>query len=648
MPVTKIKVRLVSMEVLDDSDWLWGAGEWHLHATADGRPIGSPATEFAVRSGDAVTLAEASWSTIVDVSAKAPGSFVEVKLKVIEHDFLSKDNLGEVKARIAYPFSNPDLNVNLLSPLLSGGWFFSDYRCYRAHFKITIAEEFATAETTGPTAVPVRRNAAGNVSDFSTIKGTAFTPRVEVCPVVPVPAPPAHMPTRPVMPVGLAAGVVPVAAQVTAAPSAPTLNALPNPPLIPILDAADPDLANRAARLALTYYEPGNLDTSKIHWKVLSGPAQIVGSRNGPEIRVRGTGNAADTMAEFEVRWESDTGPVLATYRAWVGKLGTIPYRVNFLNGTSGNWPTSTIMSSAEAHAIMQVVRAIVYQAGIIMVPDPTVTVSDGATLFPPGNADGIYQMTVSSNTHTRNVNHDIISRATRYNFRPGVLNFAFVHSTSQTNAAAVDRNGIAGVASKTQVFNGKSHYAAGGTGSTKQLDGSPSTSWIKPSGIPSDAKGVMQTLKTIEPTDRVAQATTMDKSYVTARNTALVPFTAAMMGRLYACHCPVVWGRNWLVAVPPALAPVMTNAQYTWNCGINLAHELGHILGLAHRGSGWSATAPLSGDGMDCANQNGVMAGHPWSENIMTYGYGLATPLAHDIDLIQASVVRAHPGVTY
>jgi hypothetical protein len=50
----------------------------------------------------------------------------------------------------------------------------------------------------------------------------------------------------------------------------------------------------------------------------------------------------------------------------------------------------------------------------------------------------------------------------------------------------------------------------------------------------------------------------------------------------------------------------------------------------------------------MDCADQNGVMKGHPWSENIMTYGYASPLPLAHNLDLVQATVVRAHPAITY
>ncbi len=645
MAVTKIKVRLVSVDVLDDSDWIWGAGEWHLHASVAGTAVGNSGTEFSVHTGDTINLPEADWSTVVDVSGHGPGDSVEVRLKVIEKDVFFDDDLGEVRATLAYPYRHPERDIDLLSPWLDGGWFFDDYRCFRLHLKVTVVEEMASTNPSGPTAVPVKRNLAGDVSTFSTIKGAAFTPRVEICPVIPVPAAPAHMPPRPAMPAGLAVGQIPPASQVAAAPAAPALNALPNPSVIPILAAGDPNLATRAARLTLTYFEPNNLDTSKFHWRVVSGPATIIGSANGTSVRVRGTGNAADTMATIQVHWESNSGPLLATYRAWVGKLGTLPYRVTYLNGRAGAWQSTGILPSAQTNSIMQVVRAIWYQAGILMVPDPNVTGFNGATLFPAGNANAIFQTTVTSNRHTRNVNHNVVSRSTRYNFRPGTINFAFVHSTSATNAAGVDRNGIAGTSKDTRWVGGKLVYRAGGSkGVIKKLGGSPSPSWIKPSGVPSDAPGVVRNLKTIGPTNRTLQAKRYDRAYVNSRNTVASPFTAAMMGQLYACHCPVVWRRASLVGAPPA----WTVAQYVWNSGINLAHELGHILGLAHRGSGWSATAPLSGDGMDCKNQKGVMKGHPWNENIMTYGYARPLPLAHDLDLIQATVVRTHPAITY
>ena len=645
MAVTKIKVWFMSLDVLDDSDRLWGAGEWHLHASVNGGPVGRSTEEFEVRTGGGLSLPESDWSEYVYQSDLGPDDTVEIRFSVTEKDVFNDDELGEVSATLQYPFTNTYNDLALESPMLDGGTFYDDYRCYRLHLRVTIEEEVASTDLTGPTRIPVTRTAAGGVT-FSTVKGTAFVPRLEICPVIPTPAPPAHSPPRPIMPAGLPAGSVEPDGSLAAAPTAPALNSLANPSVIPILSASDPDLANRAARLALTYYAPGNLDENKFVWRVASGPAAIIGGTTGKTISARGTGSAADTMAVFEVHWESDSGPLLATYRAWVGKLGTLPYRVNLLNGTTAAWNVAALMSSATVHSIMQVVQAITYQAGILLVPDPTNTAYEGATLFPAGNTNGIYQVAMTNNRRTRAVNTNVVSRSTRYNFRPGVINIAIVHSTSGGTAAAVERNGIAGNAATVKNIRvGKRWfrvYQGDGKGSTKKLGGDPSTSWIKPSGVAKDPAGVEQELTTIHPTDRVTQAKTIDKGFVNARNSAAPPFTAAMMGQLYAFIVPAAWGQGNLGD------GTWTNAQYVWNCGINFAHELGHVLGLAHRGSGFSATAPLSADGMDCKNQKGVMKGHPWDENIMTYGYGRVLPSAHDLDLIQASVVRTHPAITY
>jgi hypothetical protein len=648
MPVTKIKVYFKNLDVLDDSDWLWGAGEWTLHATVDGTAVGNSSREYSVRTGDALPLPEADWSTIVDVSGKGPGDKVVIRFKVIEKDVFSDDDLGEVTAEVAYPFRNPLLDLRLRSPLLDGGWFFDDYRCYVLNIQVTIAEEFASTATAGPTSIPVTRTVAGGAT-FTTIKGVAFTPRVDVCPVIPVPAPPGFLPRRPVLPAGLAVGAVTPAASIAAAPSAPTLNAMANPSLIPILDAANPNIANLCANLAVTFYEPGNIETDKLVWKVASGPAVIIGSNRGLTIQARGTPVGADTLAVFEIHWDSDAGPLLATYRAWVGKVGTLPYRVTVLNGSTAALNVGAIVPSATIQSIMQVTQAILYQAGIMLVPDTNVTGFEGATLFPAGNANAIFQTNVTNNAHTRLVNNNMVSRSTRYNFRPGVINFVYVHSTLDSPgvvtgpAAAVERNGIAGVPAPVSIIKGNRFYKGGASGSTKQLDGSPSSSWIDPSGVGLDPAGIKLTLVTIDPTDRVKQAAPMDKSFVTARNTSAPPFTGAMMGQLYAAHVPALWGQAQVTA------GTWTAAQFIWKSGINIAHELGHILGLAHRGAGWSATAPLSADFMDCKNQLGVMKGHPWNENVMCYGYfALTPPLPHDIDLIQTSVVRTHPAITY
>jgi hypothetical protein len=78
-------------------------------------------------------------------------------------------------------------------------------------------------------------------------------------------------------------------------------------------------------------------------------------------------------------------------------------------------------------------------------------------------------------------------------------------------------------------------------------------------------------------------------------------------MGQLYACMVPSDW---W-----------SPNNQAQSGC--NLAHELGHVLGLQHRGSGDSNTPPRSEDLINAPDTKSKLRGHPWHENVMTYGYG-------------------------
>lgn len=632
MPLQTIKVRFLGVYVRDDSDF-WGSGEWKLHATVDGRVVGNPSQIFEARRGEMIVPRD--WTTIVDVSNHTNGDKIEIRLSVKEDDVFSDDELGEVKATLKYPYVEPDRWFFLQSPKVGGKRYY-DFVGLALHH-----DQVASTNATGATRIPVTRTSHGG-SVFNTVRGDTFTPRVDVHPVIPVPQPPSHV-VRPVrIPTGMAPAQVTPAAQVAAAPAAPNLNALVNPSVIPILSASDPNLATRVAKLSITAYEPGNLDTSKFFWKVASGPAAIVGANTGLSIQARGTGSSStDQLAVFEVHWENQDGPLLAKYRAWVGKLGTLRYRVNILNGmvdpsapsgTPAPFQTATLMPPATVQQIMQTVQAIVYQAGLLLLPDTNTTCWEGATLTGAGNA--IFQTTVTNNQHTNNVSHQVLSASTRYNFRPGVINFAVVFSTSAGNAAAVERNGIEGSADSAKSMGGGTQYSWTGNGVEKSLGGSPSTSWIKPAGVGRDGQGVSQKMETIQPTDRVKQAKSFDKDFVTARKAADPSFTANHMGQLYSAQIPA----RWCNTVP----------NYVWNCGINIAHELCHVLGLAHRGSGGNSTGP-STDKMDFTDSTGAQRGHPWHENIMTYGYvNINPPRAHDIDLLQAMVVRRHPAISY
>ena len=263
------------------------------------------------------------WSEIVDVSGDAAGDEIEIKFRVVEHDLIWNDDLGEVTAKLKFPYTEPIKFIFLEGPMLSGGLFGSDHRAFSLLIIVRHHGDFASTNTSGASRIPVTRGSRG-AATFNTVTGEPFTPRVDVHPVIPVPVPPSHV-VRPVhIPSGLDPAVVTPIAQVAAMPAAPSLNALHNPSVIPILSATDPDFANRVANIGVTAYQPGNLDTSKLFWKVASGPAVIVGGTTGLNIKARGTGSGDDEMAVFEVYWESEDGPLFATYRAWVGKLGVL------------------------------------------------------------------------------------------------------------------------------------------------------------------------------------------------------------------------------------------------------------------------------------------------------------------------------------
>jgi hypothetical protein len=610
MPVTKIKIKFDRVFVKDDRD-VWGDGEWKFNARIDGTQVGDPNHEFNARENEWIPLPDDQrWFKVVDVSAKGPGTTVRATFSGIDVDVFSDDDLGEVTAQFAFPYRQ-ERTFGLNSPRMPGGFLRSDYEAYVVQITVSVVEMVATTTLSGPTSIAVSRQADGS-STLSTINGTAVTPRIEVCPIVPVPVNAfTRLPQRPALPAGLAAGAATPQAATVALSPAPALNALVNPSVIPILATTDPDLNNKIARLAVTYAEPGNLDLNMLTWHCTSGPAVFEGGNRGPLVKVRGTGNAADTMAEFEVRWDGATGPLLAKYRAWVGKVGRIPYRINLLDGSNAASQASSLLTPANLDGHMQVAKVIYWQIGLLFEADTNASLFEGAVA---SGTTGVYNVTVASNNHTRLVNMNLTPAATRYNFRPGVINIAYIRSTVQNRAVASDIQGV--------------------SGNDENLDGTPSTSWVKPSGVDLDPAAKKVTMKTFSSSNRQKNKGPGDAGFITTRHTADAAFTAATMGQLFACMIPSDW------SVPDSQD----------QSGVNLAHELGHVLGLRHRGSGDSGNPPRSDDGVNSPDLKGKTRGHPWHENIMTYGYGGSAnpPINLDIDLIQAAVVRRHAAIVY
>jgi hypothetical protein len=332
-----------------------------------------------------------------------------------------------------------------------------------------------------------------------------------------------------------------------------------------------------------------------------------------------GTGvGASDALAEFEVRWDGEKGPLLATFRAWVGKIKTVNYRINLINGT--NAAAQAAFAPQDYDNQMKMASVLLWQAGISLVPDPNTTVWDGAqTVDSSGTAlpKALFIVPVAKNSWTVNVNNFVPTIASRLNFRPGVLHAVYVRSTAAGRAAATDIQGV----------DGKDY----------ELDGKPTASWVVPSGVPPDADPTKKLkLKTFASSNRPKNKAPGDDKYAADRTKADPTFAKADMGRIYAVVLPSDW--TWGVdGTDP-------------NAGVNLAHELGHALGLHHRGSGDATTPPLSNDGINSKDNKGKQRGHPWNENVMTYGYGGAmapAPRAQDLDIIQVPVIRKHPACT-
>lgn len=586
MPTRKIRISFLRVDCLRESA-LYGAASWLFEAKIDGRTVGDPSIRHPVTAGAVVPL-DSTWSAEIDVNGKKPGDVVEASFQVIEKQVLGNLNQGRVELRFHYPFRQ-ELDYDFYG---SPKGLVKETRRFLVRVRMKITDAVEPPAPSG--GVPVGRHGGGDT--VTTIAGDLLLPRVEISPVVPV-LRPSQRPPRPAFDSMIPHGKDTEASKPVVLKSPLDLNALPNPSLIPVLQPTDPDLKKRAARIAVTYMQPHNLNVDRLHWVVKKGPVRIHGKTSGcTEILVYGTAES-DEPAEIQLRWGDPGGPVLCPFRAFVGPIKLIPTRVTIVNGTTPATTHRTKPADAKRH--IELANVLLYQAGVMMVPDHDTRTWDGAIADPA--SPGVFTIATKDHALTLGVNDNIPPHPMRLNFRPGAMHLVYVKSLKDPAAAgvAVDRPKL--------------------TGEKVTLSGTPSTSWVPPTGVPPDKSAGTVTMLTMPASD--PRKSKQDKAYIAARKIVDPTISDDALDELYGC------------IMPDYTEPDDEDWPQT------LAHEVGHVLGLRHRGNPQTDEKKGlvgSNDGV-----NGYKGfGHPWLENVMSYGFSRS----QDLDLIQTMVVRKHP----
>lgn len=585
MATTKIKITFGEIFATRDSS-TWGTHKWTLDAKIDGTQVGDPTAEYNISAGLRANL-PADYTREVDVSAKKPGDKVVATFKVIDKMATGDVDLGTVSATYNHPFETEVTRYFLAPSVAVGG---KSYNHYRINIKMEVIA--TTEDASPPAAAPVGKTGTGATTN--TVSGTAPTLRAEICPVVPV-LRPEQMPPRPAMAGKVKIGKNTEHAKPLPLSGSPALNALANPSLIPILSASDPDMATKAAKIAVTYLRPHDADISKFQWVVKSGSVKFHGPTKGV-LSVLAYGTATDTApAEIELRDKDEKGPILALFRAWVGKVKHIPLRSTIIIGDGvGAKPRQTV---DDVKRFIDLANVLMYQSGLLFVPDPTTTAWDGAVA---SAHPGVFSITTKDNSMTVGVEDNNPPHPVRLNFNPGVMHLCFVKSLKDGGAGvATDRPGL--------------------SGANISMSGTPSSSWLPPSGVTPDAAAGTVTMLTMDKSK--GRTTQGDLDYVKERKKVDPTFSNASFDRLYGCIMPDY--------TPP------TDADWPQT----IAHEVGHVLGLRHRGNPQTNIQLGKIGGNDNVNGAGGW-GHPFEENVMSYGY----TLSQDLDLIQTMHIRGHP----
>jgi hypothetical protein len=545
----KIKV-IIDWVYIKKNGALWGKNTWNFKVRVDGKEVGDPKKKFTVLEGMYVNLGSKSWSRVVKISGTKK---VKIEFGAKEVAFLKPDDYGSVTHELKWPFRQT------LALKLENKYFKVSIRVL-----LSVRKKFTYHNSNEVFACRTR---AGKL-ECVTISGAPVRSRIEVCEVRPLP-PAGQMPKRLSM-----VGMFPFKSRKgVKVKSTSPINLFPNPPVIPVIASGKATTKN-SARIEVTFYQPRTLkftaDDARLEWKTASldgkGKVAFVGGNKG--LRVHLYGKAA---GEVELKLMFN-GAIAATYRALVKPIRRIPCRVTLLDGGKGYRAVSG-PKSVLGH--VRIANRFLRQAGVQLSLDSSKATRDGASRL----QRGIFRVKLSKakRGHARNVG-GANPPAIKYNYRAKVLNIVYVVSMSD---ASVLGEAIARATSKAKKPAGGSFPVVHDPPKSK-ANGTPSTSWVKPSGVWPHKSAKQQKVE--------------------------------LMNGKVKHGLADLWGMT------------ITNGNKTWfQYGNTLAHEVGHMLGLCHR----EATQDLLPE---------------LGENLMHATNGPIE--AQDLDIIQARAVQKSPMV--
>lgn len=504
-----------------------------------------------------------------------------------------------------------------------------------------------------PNTVFTSREHRGAVN-YTTVSGRRRSIRMEICPVLPVPAdkwlprrpknmltaiqsggpqplrnnPPGHR-IRATDPINIISNpaVIPLLT-VPQPPPPPVRHGVIPPPPLSSAEIDEPPLGTpqmitqrTAARIEFTYFwssdERFTDNDLRLEWSQTGGTGQVQfikwrdsdpdGSENrGLRVMVHGTRRGPVVLT---VRFN---GTDLAQYRAVVAPVRRVPCRFNILNAR--NRRSRPIATPAHADAHRRIANRFLRQVGFELAPDsdPNIAPAFGGWVATTG-VPGVFTVRVEARL-TRNVSDTTCEESIAVNKRPGVLSFAYIHS--------YDDAGTDGAAANWP------DSALGNRAAALITDnGSPSNSWIQPSGVDPDGAAGAVNMKIISGIPNASDPN--------------------LHGMVVTNGC--------------GNAPGGADAMYY---GRVIAHEVGHMLTLGHRieviadatqSAKWNnetlrphpggghprlvegAGVLGAGDGMFCDE-----LWHPRLQNVMNFAGH--PDLAWDLDILQALAVAQSP----